>query len=83
MLVTVIHTYTERGETNRLKGDFRIMVVTRHGTSKRVNPSKSQFRKFDPKSIFSLPYMGKKKVEEMGEGILFCCLLIKWNANVS
>ena len=26
-----------------------------------VNPTKSQFRKFDPKTILSLPYIGKKK----------------------
>ena len=26
--------------------------------SKRVNPSKSPFQKFDPKTILSLPYIG-------------------------
>ena len=37
------------GRTKRKKCDFWIQ-----GTSKRVNPSKSPFRKFDPKTILSL-----------------------------
>ena len=31
------------------------------GTSKRINPSKSIFGKFELKSILSLPHMGKRK----------------------
>ena len=36
------------------KCDFRIQRF-----SKRVNPSKSQFRKFDSETTLSLPYIGK------------------------
>ena len=69
MLTTDIHTETDR-HTNKdedthtqthihtdqtQKSDFRIQ-----GTSKCVNPSKSSFRKFDPKTILSL-LIGKRK----------------------
>ena len=47
------HSYAQ---TNHWKGDFQIQ-----GTSKRVNPSKSQFRKFITKTIFFPPCMGKRK----------------------
>ena len=42
---------------NAKKWDFRIQ-----GTSKRVNPSKSPFRKFDLKTIHSLR-IGKRKLK--------------------
>ena len=44
------HSY---GHTHK-QCDFRIQ-----GTSICVYPLKSQFRKFDPKTILSLPYVGK------------------------
>ena len=44
--------------TDQLKnGDFRIQ-----GSSKRVNPPKSLFRKFDTKRIISLPYVSNKVI---------------------
>ena len=46
MLITGTNADTQ---TKRQKCDFRI-----HETSKRVNPSKSPFRKFDLKTILSL-----------------------------
>ena len=46
------HTDTH---TKSKKWDFQIQ-----GASKRVNPSKSPFRKFDPKTILSL-LIGKRK----------------------
>ena len=49
MLITDTHT------DEKLKCNFRIQ-----GTSKRVNPSKSPFRKFDPKTILFL-LIGKRK----------------------
>ena len=33
------------------------------GTTKRVNPSKSSFRKFYHKTMLSLPYMGQRTTE--------------------
>ena len=52
-LVLITDTHTE---TNRLKWDFWIQE-----TSKRVNPSKSLLRKFDPQTILSVPFMDTKK----------------------
>ena len=46
------HTYTQ---TKRKKWDFRTQ-----GTSKRVNPSKSPLRKFDPKTLLSLLIVKRK-----------------------
>ena len=43
-------------------------------TSRRINPSKTQFRKFDPKTKLSLPYMGKKKVK--------CCVYVMYKCCV-
>ena len=62
MLITETHrdtqthglTYTHT-QTKRKKWDLRIKE-----TSKHVNPSKSQFRKFDPKTRDSL-LIGKRK----------------------
>ena len=53
------HTQRERErerkrENKRLKCDFRIQEI-----SKRVNSSKSLFRKFDPKKMLSLLRMDK------------------------
>ena len=54
MLITDTHRETH-AQTEREKCDFRIQ-----GTSKRVNPSKSPLRKFDPKTVLSL-LIGKRK----------------------
>ena len=50
----VMLTTYKRHADKLLKCDFQIQ-----GTSKRVNPSKSLFPKFDPKTILSQPCMGK------------------------
>ena len=54
MLITDTDTHTQT-QINRLKYDFRIQ-----GSSKRVNASKSPFRKLDAKTILSL-LIGKRK----------------------
>ena len=55
MLITDTQTHTHTHRPFAKNGDFRIQ-----GTSKRVNPLKSPFRKCDPKTIRSL-LKGKRK----------------------
>ena len=54
------HTHTER-ERERERPTAKNEIFRNQVTSKRVNPSKSPFRKFDAKTILSLPYVGKRK----------------------
>ena len=55
----IVHTDT-RTHRHTHKSTAENMIFWIKETSKRVNPSKFPFRKFDPKAILSL-LMGKRK----------------------
>ena len=56
MLKTDTHTHTRRE-----RASAKNMIFGFRRPQKRVNPSKSPFRKFDREAVLSLPCMGKEK----------------------